>query len=76
MIVHLLALPLRFLCHTSYLQPIDATVTLETKSYEGKTCVVVEGHALGVGGIVGIAIACAVVLLLVSSVLKCLCCCL
>lgn len=57
-------------------QPISATMTLDTKSYAGETCVVVEGHALGVAGIVGIAIAVAVVLLILSSVLKCLCCCL
>lgn len=32
------------------LQPISATVTLDTVSYAGETCVVVEGHALGVAG--------------------------
>lgn len=58
------------------LQPISATVTLDTRSYAGDTCVVVEGHALGVAGIIGIAIAAAVVLAILSGVLKCLCCCL
>lgn len=57
-------------------EPISATVTLDTVSYAGETCVVVEGHALGVAGIVGIAIAVALVLLILSSVIKCLCCCL
>lgn len=55
---------------------VDAVITLETVSYEGERCVVVEGHALGVAGIVGISIAAAVVLLLISGILKCLCCCL
>lgn len=58
------------------LQPISATATLDTRSYAGDTCVVVEGHALGVAGIIGIAIAAAVVLAILSGVLKCLCCCL
>lgn len=51
-------------------------MTLDTRSYAGDTCVVVEGHALGVAGIIGIAIAAAVVLAILSGVLKCLCCCL